>query len=132
MTVANYSPLIGAQPTSQPQAAGYRGRWFVVDDERWVDPRECSVLQTISIELKLGYLVLNAPGMLRMDIPLEVIEDDDSVRFTMAVEDRQLEVVDEGELASAWISNVVGRSCSIVKVHPAVPEVTWPEGAVTA
>ena len=37
------------------------------------------------MELRLGYLVLKAPGMLRMDIPLDVIEDDDSVRYSMKV-----------------------------------------------
>ena len=132
MTPTNYLPLIGAQSTVQTQAARYHGRWFVADDESWLDPRECPALQTISTELKLGYLVLRAPGMLRMDIPLDVIEDDDSVRFRVSVGDLQVEVVDEGELASAWISNVVGRSCSIVKVHPAAPEVAWPEGVITA
>ena len=35
---------------------------------------------TVTMTMKLGYLVLRAPGMLRLDIPLDVIEDDDSVR----------------------------------------------------
>ena len=127
MTAVHYFPLVGAQPAGQAQAADYHGRWLIADDERWIDPRECSALRSIAVELKFGYLVLRAPGMLRMDIPLDVIEDDDSVRFSVAVDGHSVDVVDEGELASAWISNVVGRGCSIVKVHPASSEVHWPE-----
>ena len=126
MTESGYSPLVGAQSTIQPQAASYHGRWLVADSQSWIDPRECTALHTITVEFKLGYLVLRAPGMPRLDIVLDVLEDDDSVRFTVAVAGRQVEVVDEGELASVWISNVVGRSCSIMKVHPASLDVAWP------
>ena len=62
-----------------------------------------------------GYLVLRAPGMLRMDIPLDVIEDDDSVRYSMKVGEQVIDVVDEGELAAAWISNFVQVPCRIMK-----------------
>lgn len=43
--------------------------------------------------------------MVRLDIPLDVIEDDDSVRHIMLVGEQQLDVIDEDELAAAWISN---------------------------
>ena len=132
MTVVGYSPLVGAQSTNQPEAASYHGRWLVADNDRWINPHECSALHTISVEFKLGYLVLRAPGMPRLDIVLDVLEDDDSVRVTLAVAGRQSEVVDEGELASAWISNVVGRSCSIMKVHPASSDGAWPPNTWTA
>ncbi|MNR05370.1 hypothetical protein D3C85_1213990 [compost metagenome] len=64
--------------------------------------------------------------MLRMDIPLDVIEDDDSVRYSMKVGEQVIDVIDEGELAAAWISNFVQVPCRIMKVHPETPVAAWP------
>ena len=88
---------------------------------QWLNRELCPRLAEVSVELRMGYLVLKAPGMLRMDIPLDVIEDDDSVRYSMRVGEQVIDVVDEGELAAAWISNFVQVPCRIMKVHPDTP-----------
>ncbi|VFR47444.1 ortholog of Bordetella pertussis (BX470248) BP3468 [plant metagenome] len=72
--------------------------------------------------------MLRAPGMLRLDIPLDVIEDDDSVRRVARVADQDVDVVDEGDLAAAWFSNVAGQPCRLVKLHPDAAPVAWPAG----
>lgn len=128
MSVPKYYPLVGARPTEQSDASAYDRRWLLADEDGvWLDVSQCPELATVDVELKLGYLVLRAPGMLRMDIPLDVIEDDDSVRFTARVGDQMVDVVDEGELAAAWLSNVVGRTCGLMKIHPDAPAVAWPQ-----
>src|SRR5690606_19497318 len=100
--------------TPQPEAAAYDRRWLVVNDAgQWLDRALCPRLETVTVELRLGYLVLRAPGMLRLDVPLDVIEDDDSVRYQIVVAGQTVDVVDEGDLAAAWMSNVVGTPCRL-------------------
>jgi hypothetical protein len=75
-------------------------------------------LHEVLVDIKMGYLVLRAPGMLRMDIPLDVIEDDDSVRRSVQIGTQLTDVVDEGDVAAVWFGHVTGTLCRLVKVHP--------------
>jgi len=77
--------------------------------------------------LRYGYLTLRAPGMLRMDIPLEVEEDDDSVVCSIHVGTQIIAAVDEGDFAATWLSNVLQRPCRLVKRHPPDAPVQWPD-----
>ena len=117
-----HQPVAECGLTAQPEAAPYHRQWLVANDSgQWLNRELCPRLAEVSVELRMGYLVLKAPGMLRMDIPLDVIEDDDSVRYSMRVGEQVIDVVDEGELAAAWISNFVQVPCRIMKVHPDTP-----------
>ncbi|WP_144630737.1 MOSC N-terminal beta barrel domain-containing protein [Bordetella genomosp. 13] len=126
MNDAVFQPLAECGHTGQSDAAAYQRRWLVVNDAgQWMNRALCPRLADVAVELRLGYLVLKAPGMLRLDIPLDVIEDDDSVRYQIRLGGQEVDVIDEGELAAAWISNVVGFPCRVMKVHPDVAEVNW-------
>lgn len=121
-----YAPVAGCAALTHPDAADYDRRWLIVDEERrWVDDTE--LLATIDLDIRMGYLVLRAPGMLRLDIPMDVIEDDDSVRGRAMVADDEIDVVDEGEVAAVWLSNCLGRACRLVKIHPDAAPVRWPD-----
>lgn len=127
MSTQDFQPIAECGVTPQPAAAAYHRQWLVANDSgQWLNRELCPRLAEVSVELRLGYLVLKAPGMLRMDIPLDVIEDDDSVRYSMKVGEQTIDVVDEGELAAAWISNFVEVPCRIMKVHPDTPVAAWP------
>jgi hypothetical protein len=65
--------------------------------------------------------------MLRLDIPLDVLEDDDSVRGQAQVGGRPVDIVDEGELVATWVSKFLERPCRLVKVHPDAGPVFWPQ-----
>ncbi|SAI69684.1 Uncharacterized Fe-S protein [Bordetella ansorpii] len=126
MSDVTFQPVAECGHTTQSDAAAYDRRWLVVNDAgQWMSRELCPRLADVSVELRLGYLVLKAPGMLRLDIPLDVIEDDDSVRYQIPLRGQEIDVIDEGELAAAWISNVVGFPCRVMKVHPDVAEVCW-------
>ncbi|SAI27613.1 Uncharacterized Fe-S protein [Bordetella ansorpii] len=126
MSDTRFQPVAECGHTAQPDAAAYDRRWLVVNDAgQWMNRELCPRLADVSVALRLGYLVLKAPGMLRLDIPLDVIEDDDSVRYQIPLCGQEVDVIDEGELAAAWISNVVGFPCRVMKVHPDVSEVRW-------
>src|SRR3546814_896964 len=128
MTNVFHCPIAACGGTTQAAAAAYDKRWLVVDGTgRWLSQSHSEQLADIQIELRLGYLVLRAPGMLRLDIPLDVIEDDDSVRGAATIGAQQVDVVDEGELAAAWLTQFLGQPCRLVKVHPDAGRVLWPE-----
>lgn len=127
MTVSAFQPIAECGETSQPQAADYHKRWLISNDAgTWLDRTLCPRLAEISVELRMGYLVMKAPGMLRLDIPLDVIEDDDSVRHQISLNDQVVDVVDEGELAAAWVSNFLQIPARLLKVHPDMEAVRWP------
>lgn len=126
MTSSLYFPIESCAGIDNPDAAAYHRRWFVVDPEgRWLSRHEQPGLAQVEATLRYGYLVIRAPGMLRMDIPLDVIEDDDSVRRQAHVGAQRIDAVDEGDLAAAWISNYLGVPARLYKVHPEASEVAW-------
>jgi len=128
MSKTQYTPVVGCASVADDRAADYHRRWLIGDEQgRWITPADCPALGNIDIDLRMGYLVLRASGMLRLDIPLDVIEDDDSVRRVAQIGAREVAVVDEGDLAAVWLSNCLGRSCRLYKIHPDAPSVDWPQ-----
>lgn len=120
--MALFYPIAECGGTADIAAQPYDRRWLIANDAGlWLTRDMYPKLATVQVELRLGYLVLRAPGMLRMDIPLDIIEDDDSVRYTLLVVGQEADVIDEGELAAAWISNYLQIPCRIMKLHPNVP-----------
>lgn len=127
MNQAVYCPIAGCAPSSHRLARDYHHRWLVIDATgSWLSSSACPALGQVTTEMRMGYLVIRAPGMLRMDIPLDVIEDDDSVKRTATIAGRSADVVDEGDLAAVWFGNVTGMPCRLVKVHPGAGEIQWP------
>lgn len=122
-----YQPVAGCATLDDAAAARYHRCWAVIDGDGCIlDRSQCLSLQKIKATLSFGYLVIKAEGMLRLDIPLDVIEDDDSVVFEATLGSQSVKVVDEGELAAAWVSNCLGRTCRLVKIHPDFPvPVNW-------
>jgi len=122
-----FFPVVGCAGIDRRQAADYHQRWFVVDiNDHWLSVARCAALAQVTTDLKLGALVMRAPGMLRIDIPLDVIEDDDSVKRTVQVGQQSVIVVDEGEVTATWLTNVAGQPCRLVKLHPEAKPVDWP------
>jgi len=133
-STSNYQPVAGCGAVTGDLAAQYDRRWLVVDEAlAWLDPRQTPGLAELDTSFRYGWLVLRAPGMLRVDVPLQVEEDDDSVARTVMVGKAAVTVVDEGDLLAAWLSNFLQRPCRLVKRHPPDAAVHWPDrDAVTA
>lgn len=126
MDASHTEPVAGAPAAAD--ATAYDRRWLVVDAENaWLNAGQVPALAQLQLQLRFGYLVLRAPGMLRLDIPLDVIEDDASVETTAQVSGQAVRAVDEGELAAAWFSDYLGQPCRLLKVHPEAPAVAWPD-----
>jgi hypothetical protein len=117
--ITAYQPILGCSYVQSESAQPYHHRWLVINNDRQLMAvKQLPALALVEVSLKFGQLALRSPGMMRLDIPLDVIEDDDSVRQTLNAQGRVFDVVDEGNLPAAWFSNVCGESCRLVKVHP--------------
>ena len=128
MTATPYTPIAGCGVIALPDAAEYDRRWLIVDEQgHWISASQCPALANVSMVMRMGNLVLRAPGMLRLELPLDVIEDDDSVRRVARVGSQVVDVVDEGDVAATWFSNAAGVACRLFKVHPEAAPVDWPE-----
>ena len=128
MTAVNdCQPIAGCRVLNDVDAVVYHQRWAVIDENSHILNRDtCPALARISVSLAFGYLVIRAEGMLRLDIPLDVIEDDDSVMRTAQLGQHTLKVIDEGDLAAAWVTNCLGVKARLVKLHPDLPvPVSW-------
>ena len=113
--------IVGCAPVAHEDGERFAQRWFLVDEhDQFCGHVHAEALGTVTLSVNHGALVLRAPGMLRLDIPMDVIEDDDSVCRDVMVGTQTVKVVDEGDLAAVWFGNVVGVSCRLVKVHPEV------------
>jgi hypothetical protein len=75
-------------------------------------------LKQIELSIRFDYLVIRAPGMLRLDIPVDVLEDDEDAFEQAQLDGRALRVVSEGQLADAWFSKFLERPIRLVKLHP--------------
>jgi len=115
MTEQMSFPLKGAQAVHDTAAQPYDGRWHVLEASGQPVPDGEPALAGVSVALRFGYLVLRAPGMLRLDIPLDVVEDDPGVLETLKLAGETVCVADEGAWAAEWFSQVLGRPVRLVK-----------------
>lgn len=126
MTV--FQPIAAAAGITDTNAANYHRNWLVVDEtDNWLDDQRLHKLSELDLSIRFGYLVIRAPGMLRLDVPLDVIEDDASVERTAHINGHAVRVVDEGDLAGAWFTQWAGMPCKLVKIHPESATINWPD-----
>ncbi len=111
--------LLGGPALSDSKALACTGRWVLGNEQGQVLAADAlPALAELSIELRFGQLVLRAPGMLRLDIEADVIEDDPD-SFSAWQEDGQaVQLVDEGDLPAEWFSRYVGQALRLLKRVP--------------
>lgn len=112
-----YFPLLGARGIPADTVADQTARWCVVDASGQPVTSDNPGLQTVSVSMKFGYLVLQAPGMLRLDIPVDVLEDDPSVFETVMVDGESCQAVDEGAWAETWVSQVLRHPARLLRLY---------------
>lgn len=111
--------LQGGPSLSDGKALACKGRWLLGNDQGQVLAADAlPALAELSMELRFGQLVLRAPGMLRLDIEVDVIEDDPD-SFSLWQENGQsVQLVDEGDLPAQWFSRYTGQSLRLLKRLP--------------
>lgn len=112
-------PLKGAPGLSVAKAGVCHDLWVLGDDQgRVLSAQDLPALTGLELDFRFGDLVLRAPGMMRLDVPVDVIEDDDSACALWNEEGGQVRLVDEGELAAAWFSRWLGQPVRLLKRLP--------------
>ncbi|MDV2118014.1 MOSC N-terminal beta barrel domain-containing protein [Alcaligenes faecalis] len=111
--------LQGGPALSGDKALACQGRWVLGNDQGQVLTADAlPALAGLGMELRFGQLVLRAPGMLRLDIEVDVIEDDPD-SFSLWQENGQtVQLVDEGDLPAQWFSRYTGQPLRLLKRLP--------------
>ncbi len=93
------------------QGLAHDRRWMVVGERgALLSQRELPRLALVVPSLRLETLRLSAPGMLRIELPLEVEEDDPSVFRKVTVWGDVVDAIDEGDYVAQWFSDARPRS----------------------
>lgn len=111
----SYTPIMYCPAVDRAVQEEYQHRWLLVDANNRSLSVQMAKLADIQIEIKFGYLAIRAPEMLRLDIPMDVIEDDESAFETVVCEGNKLQAVSEGDLAAQWFSVYLGQDVRLMK-----------------
>ncbi|MBK1781680.1 hypothetical protein JHL22_10660 [Advenella sp. WQ 585] len=113
-----FTPVFSCAGVSDAVQTAYQNRWFLVDENGQVLEDTTDKTAALSLSIRFAYLVFKAPGMLRLDIPIEVLEDDEDAFEPITLNGHLKRAVNEGELATAWFSNYYGKTVHLMKLHP--------------
>lgn len=124
-----YQPIVYAAGLTDERAQHYEHQWFICDQHYQLIPKEAieKKLTQLKCSIYTGCLRLRAPGMLMLELLLDVVEDDDSVRCQALVGTQKIAAINEGELVNTWFSRFLGRPSMCLKVDPLVKQaIHWP------
>lgn len=111
----------------------YDREWMVVDSSgKFLTQREHPKMALIKPHLRADMLELRAPGMLRLQIPLDLPDPETAPTLDVQVWNDTLKAYDCDETTASWFSNALGVSCRLVRFHPDAERVAnsqWTEGA---
>jgi uncharacterized protein YcbX len=105
----------------------YDREWMLVDaDGNFLTQRTHPRMALIVPRLKADTLEVRAPGMLRLEIALD-LPDPQAPTRTVRVWDEQVKAYDCDELSATWFSNALGVACRLVRFHPDVQRLANPQ-----
>lgn len=115
---AKFTPVFSCMAVRDSVQPEYQNRWFLMDENAQVLEDSEGKTAELSLSIRFSYLVFRGPGMLRLDIPMDVLEDDEEAFESITLNGQSLRAVNEGELATAWFSNYYGKTIHLMKLHP--------------
>jgi uncharacterized protein len=97
----------------------YDREWMVVDTQgNFLTQREHPKMALIVPRIKGEVLELRAPGMLPLEIPLDLNDPDEAPTLNVRVWDDTVKAYDCDETTATWFSNAIGVACRLVRFHP--------------
>jgi hypothetical protein len=110
----------------------YDREWMVVDAQgNFLTQRDYPQMATIVPRIKSETLELRAPGMLTLDIPLDLPDPDDAPTVNVKVWDDTAKAYDCDDITATWFSKVLGMPCRLVRFHPHAKRIAntkWTDG----
>ncbi|HEY0488208.1 MAG TPA: MOSC N-terminal beta barrel domain-containing protein [Telluria sp.] len=96
----------------------YDREWMVVDENgQFLTQREYPRLAQVSPRIRLDTIELRAPGMLRLEIPLDLPAPENEVLREVKLWDDTVLAYDCDDTTATWFSQVVGAPCRLVRFH---------------
>lgn len=103
----------------------YDREWMVVDEHgQFLTQREHPRLALVAPRIKLDTIELRAPGMLRLEIPLDLPAPDNEVLREVKLWDDTVLAYDCDETTATWFSQVIGTPCRLVRFHASAKRFT--------
>jgi len=97
----------------------YDREWMLVDDEgNFLTQREHPRMALIVPRLRSDTLELRAPGMLRLEIGLDLPDPEHAPTRQVKLWGQAMKAYDSDDLTSTWFSRFLGVSCRLVRFHP--------------
>ncbi|RJG04975.1 MOSC domain-containing protein [Noviherbaspirillum cavernae] len=97
----------------------YDREWMVVDARgEFLTQRDHPRMALIKPRIKADTLELRAPGMLGLEIPLDLPDPDQAPTRDVRVWNDTLKAYDCDETTAVWFSNFLGTPCRLVRFHP--------------
>lgn len=110
----------------------YDREWMVVDAQgQFLSQREHPRMALIQPRIKADTLLLRAPGMLGLEIPLDLPHPDSARTIEVSVWQDRLRAYDCDEVTATWFSRFLGLPCRLVRFHPDAQrsaDKNWTEG----
>lgn len=109
----------------------YDREWMVVDMQgNFLTQREHPAMAQIMPRIYADCLKLRAPGMLELEIPLDLPDAEHAPTITVQVWDDTLTAYDCDAVTARWFSQALEVPCRLVRFHPHASRVTntrWTE-----
>lgn len=110
----------------------YDREWMVVDAQgEFLTQREHPQMALIRPRIKADRLEVRAPGMLALEIELDLPEPQHAPIMNVRVWGDTVKAYDCDETTAAWFSNFLGVRCRLVRFHPDAQRFTstkWTNG----
>lgn len=99
--------------------AVYDREWMVIaEGGEFLTQREHPRMALIVPRIKADTLELRAPGMLRLEIPLDLPPPDQERTLEVMVWDEPVKAYDCDAVTATWFSEAIGLPCRLVRFHP--------------
>lgn len=96
----------------------YDREWMVVNPQgEFMTQRDYPKMALIAPRIKAETLELRAPGMLRLEIPLAMPDQDETRTLNVQVWNDTVPAYDCDETTAAWFSSFLGTPCRLVRFH---------------
>lgn len=97
----------------------YDREWMVVDMQGdFLSQREYPRMALIRPRIKADTLELRAPGMLGLEVPLDLSDPDQAPTRDVRIWDDIVKAYDCDETTATWFSKFLGTPCRLVRFHP--------------
>lgn len=97
----------------------YDREWMLVDAEgNFLTQREHPRMALVRPRIRLDTLELRAPGMLALEIPLDLPDPEQAPTLEVRIWDDKVKAYDCDETTAAWFSGFLGLPCRLARFHP--------------